>query len=62
MRDYYGDSLDVILPQCPNHFLPSPMVFPHVSLSVSLISSGASTVSVSALVFPTFPILHFALQ
>ena len=45
MRDYYGDSLDVMLSQFPNYFLPSPMVFPRVSLSVSSISSGASTVS-----------------
>ena len=22
LRDYYGDSLDVIFPQFPNHFLP----------------------------------------
>ena len=28
----------------PNHFLPIPVVFPHVSPSVSTISSGASTV------------------
>ena len=45
LRDYYGDSLDVMFPQFPNHFLPFPMMFPHVSPSVSTISSGVSTVS-----------------
>ena len=44
LRDYYGDSLDVMFPQFPNHFLPFPMVFPHVSSSVSTISLGVSTV------------------
>ena len=38
-------SLDIMFPQFPNHFLLFPMVFPHVSLSVSTISSGISTVS-----------------
>ena len=45
LRDYYGDSLDVMFPQFPNHFLPFPMVFLHVSPSVSTILSGVSTVS-----------------
>ena len=45
LRNYYGDSLDVMFLQFPNHFLPFPMVFPHVSSSVSEISSGISTVS-----------------
>ena len=36
LRDYYGNSLDVMFPQFPNHFLPFPMVFPHVSPSVSI--------------------------
>ena len=62
--DYYGDSLDVMFPQFPNHFLPFPMVFSHVSSSVSMISSGVSTVSpqcfpcsrtISHGVFPCFP-------
>ena len=44
-RDYYGDTLDVIFPQFPNHFLPFPKVLPHVSPIVSTISSGVSTVS-----------------
>ena len=43
--DYCGDFFDVMSPQFPNHFLPFPMVFPHVSPSVSTISSGGSTVS-----------------
>ena len=34
LRDYYGDSLDVMFPQFPNHSLPFRMVFPHVSPSV----------------------------
>ena len=41
----YGDSLDVTLLQFSNHFLLFPMVFPHVSISVSTISLGVSTVS-----------------
>ena len=45
LRNYYGDSLDVMFLQFPYHFLPFPMVFPHVSPSVSKISSGISTVS-----------------
>ena len=45
LRDYYGDSLNVTFPQFPNDFLPFPMVFPHVSPSVSTISSCVSTVS-----------------
>ena len=51
-RDYYGDTLDVMLPQFPNHFLPFPMVFPNVSPSVSAISSEFSTVSPQC--FPRF--------
>ena len=39
LRDYYGDSLDVLFPQFPNHFLPFPMLFLHVSPSVSTIFS-----------------------
>ena len=35
LSDYYGDSLDIMFPQFPNHFLPFSMVFPHVSPSVS---------------------------
>ena len=45
LRDYYGNSFHVLLPQFPNHFLPFLMVFPHVSPSVSTIFSGVSTVS-----------------
>ena len=52
LRDYHGDSLDVMFPQFPNHFLPFPMVFPHVSPSVSTISSGVLTVSLQC--FPRF--------
>ena len=43
LRNYYGDSIDVMFPQFSNHFLPFPMVFPHVSPSVSTISFGVST-------------------
>ena len=42
LHDYYGDSLNVMFPQFPNHFLPFPMLFPHVSHSVSTISLGVS--------------------
>ena len=52
LRDYSGDSLDVMFSQFPNHFLPFPMVFPHVSPSFSTISSGVSTVFPSC--FPRF--------
>ena len=52
LRDYFDDSLDIMIPQFPNHFLQFPMVFPHVSPSVSTISSGASTVSHQC--FPRF--------
>ena len=52
LRDYYGDSLDVMFAQFLNHFLPFSMVFPHVSLTVSMISSGVSTVSRQC--FPSF--------
>ena len=48
IRDYYGDSLDVMFPQFPNHLLPFHMVFLHVSRSVSTISS------VSPQCFPPF--------
>ena len=45
LRDYCDDSLDVMFAHFPNHFPPFPMVFQHISPSVSTISSGASTVS-----------------
>ena len=45
-------------PQFPNHFLPFPMVFLHVSPSVSMTFLGVSTVFPSVL--PPFPILDFA--
>ena len=48
--DYYGDYLNVMFLQFPNHFLPFPMVFPNVFPTVSTISVGVSTV------FPSFPI------
>ena len=53
LRDYYGNSLDIMFSQFPNHFIPFSMVFPHVSPSVSTISAGVSTVS-------PFPTLDFA--
>ena len=53
LRDYYGDSLNVMFPQFPNHFLPFPIVFSHASPSVSTISSSVSTVSCQC--FPRFP-------
>ena len=52
LRNYYGDSLDVMFSQFPNHFLPFSMMFPHVSPSVCTISSGVSTVSPQS--FPRF--------
>ena len=52
VRDCYVNSLDVMFPQFPNHFLLFPMVFPHVSPSVSTISFGVSTVSPQC--FPSF--------
>ena len=27
LRDFYGDSPDILFPLFPNHFLPFPMVF-----------------------------------
>ena len=50
LRDYFGDSLDVMFPQFPGHFLPFLMVFPYVSTSVSTTSSGVCTV---------FPVCYF---
>ena len=44
-----------MFPQFPNHFLQFPMVFSHVSRSVSTISSGVY----DFLRFPPFPILDF---
>ena len=58
LLDYYGDSFDVMFPQFPNHFLPFPMLSPHVSSSVSTIPSGVSTVSPQC--FPCF--LDFAIN
>ena len=52
LREYNGDSLDVMFPQFPNHFPLFPMVFLHVSPSVSTISLGVSTVSSQC--FPCF--------
>ena len=52
LHNCYGVSLNVMFPQFPNHFQPFPMVFPHVSPSVSMISSGFSTVSPQC--FPHF--------
>ena len=52
LRDYYGNFLDVIFPKFPNRYLPFPMVFPHVSPSVNMISVGVSTVSSQC--FPCF--------
>ena len=58
LRDYYGDSLSLMFPQFPNHFLPFPMVFPYVSPSVCTISSDVATFSPRC--FPLFSILDFA--
>ena len=62
LRDYYGNSLNDMFPQFPNHFLPFPMVFPHVSLSVSTISSGVSTISPHCFPHFLFWILRFIFQ
>ena len=40
LHHYYSDSLDIMFPQFPNHFL----LFPQVFSSVSTISLGVSTV------------------
>ena len=52
LRDYYSDSLNVLFYQFPNYLLPFPVVFPHVSPSVTTISLGVSTVSSQC--FPHF--------
>ena len=52
LRDYYGDSLDAMFPQFPDHFLPFPVVFPHVFPSLSTFFLGVSTVSSQC--FPHF--------
>ena len=59
LRDYCDDSLDVMFPQFPNHFLLFPMVFPHVCPSVSTISSGVFTVSPQCFPCFLFQILRF---
>ena len=41
-RDYYGYSLNIMFSRFPNHYCPFPMVFPHVSPSVSSVSLGVS--------------------
>ena len=43
LSNYYGESLDAMLSQFPNHYLPFPMMFLYVSPSVSTISLGDST-------------------
>ena len=48
--DYYGDYLNFMFLQSPNHFLPFPMVFLNIFPTVSTISLDVSTV------FPSFPI------
>ena len=58
LRDYCGNSLDVMFPQFPNHFLPFLMVFLHVSPSVSTISLVVSTVSTQCFPHFLFQILH----
>ena len=60
LRDYYGDSLDVMFPQFPNHFLPFPMVFPHVSPSVSTVSPQCPPTPPHP--HPPIPILDFAIK
>ena len=52
LHHYYGDSFNVMFLQFPNHLLPFPVVFLHVSPSVSTISLGVSTVSPEC--FPCF--------
>ena len=44
-RDYLGDSLNIMILWFSNSFLPFPMLFPHVSPSVSVVSSGVSSIS-----------------
>ena len=52
LRDYSGNSLDVMFSQFPNHFLSFSMVFPHVSPSVSRFPWMFLLFSLS--VFPVF--------
>ena len=58
LHDHFGDSLNAMFPWFPNHILPFPMVFLHVSPSVSMISSGLSTVSPQSFPCFLFQILH----
>ena len=62
LHDYYGNSFNDMFPQFPKHFLPFPMVFPHVSPSVSTISSGVATVSPHCFSRFLFWILQFIFQ
>ena len=50
--EYYGHSVNAVFPRFFNRFLPFPMVFSHVSPSVSTVSSDVS--SVSPRCFPSF--------
>ena len=43
LSNYYGESLDAMLSQFPNHYLPFPMMFLYISPSVSTISLSDST-------------------
>ena len=48
----HGDCHNVIFSRFPNYFLPLPLVFPHVSPSVSTVSFGVSSGSPQCLLFP----------
>ena len=44
-RNFLGDSLNVIFPQFSHCFLSFPLVFPHASRVVSMVSFGVSPIS-----------------
>ena len=62
LRDYYRDFLNVMFPKFPNHFLPLPIVFPHVFPSLSTIFLSVSSVSTQILRKSTVFISQYLLQ
>ena len=58
--DYYGDSVDVMLHQFPNHFLPLPTMFQHgvSALGEAYYYIGVSTVSLWSFLRFLFQVLR----